>query len=68
MGEAEDKVKKLENKISDLEREIVDLKKELVKLENPEYGNCKRGCPPAFLNSEGILLPTVHIRATSLKG
>ena len=64
-------VEELEDKISDLET-VANLdcpdcegkEKEIAELENqlPEWGNCRRGCPPAYL-VEGFCSPACKMGA-----
>ncbi len=53
-------VEKLETKVADLEAELEDMKE---LHDNPEWGNCRRGCPPAFINSHGFCSPACAMGA-----
>lgn len=46
---------KLESQRDQLMSDITHLEKDIAELEQrePEWGNCRRGCPPAYLNNNG---------------
>jgi len=51
-------VEKLESKVTDLEEQLEDAKD---ARDNPEWGGCRRGCPPAYLNGRGFCSPACEL-------
>lgn len=45
----------LDEEIDDKDKEIEGFKEQLSK--PPEWGNCRRGCPPAYLDAERFCSP-----------
>lgn len=53
----DDKDESIETATSELEDARLELK------EPPEWGNCRRGCPPAYLDRDGFCSPACAMGA-----
>lgn len=53
-------VDKLETKVTELEEQLEDTEE---SRDNPEWGNCRRGCPSAYLNGKGFCSPACELGA-----
>jgi len=56
-------VEKLEAKVLELEEELEEIDEGEKIDPDPEWGNCRRGCPPAFINSRGFCSPACAMGA-----
>lgn len=56
----QDKVIKLEEQVTELEGQVEAVRE---RCASPEWGNCRRGCPPAFINSRGFCSPACAMGA-----
>lgn len=58
--EHEKKLDALSDKLHEAEEESEDLKEQMAEA-SPEWGNCKRGCPPSYLDHEGFCSPACSL-------
>lgn len=47
--------------LSDLEDKKEDLEEILANCDTPEWGNCRRGCDPSYLDSAGFCSPACAV-------